>query len=133
MLDRPFAEGPQLVGGVMKVELAREEFPQAPVVVPRDGIPDKKVTGKLGVIERRLVSGWLKMNLLGLDHLPLSLTHDAGPIDEGFAILGSQNIEQQGIGLPAFLEGAFVFFSQNSQGAGLGGRIPKPDEAQIVR
>ena len=53
---------------VMQVELARKGFPKTLVVVPRYGIPDKKVAGKLGVIERRLVTDWLKMNLGRMNH-----------------------------------------------------------------
>ena len=104
----------------MQVELTREERPQAPVVVSRNGVPDKKVTGELGVIERGLVTYWLKMNLLGMNHLPFSLAQDAGPVDEGFAIIRSQNIEEQGLGLPALLEGTFVFFALDGQCVRLG-------------
>ncbi len=123
---------PAVGGRVMQVELAREKFPQALVVVPRDRITDKKVARKLGVIGSGLIAYRLKMYLAGMNHFPFSLAHDAGPVDEGFAILGSQNVEEQGTGLPAFLEGTFVFFPIDGQGARLGGRIPKPDEAQII-
>ena len=137
---QPFQDaGPTLcrrsaVGGrVMQVELAREEFPQTLVVVPRDGISDEEVTGELGVIGGGLVTYRLKMNLPGMNHVPFSLANDAGPVDEGLAILGSQNIEEQGLGLPALLKGTFVFFPQDGQCAWLGAWIPKPDEAQIIR
>ena len=98
-------------GRVMKVELASEEFPQALVVVPGDRISDKEITGKFGIIGSGLITYRLKMNLASMDHVPFSLAHDAGPVDEGLAILGSQNVEEQGLGLPALLEGTFVFFS----------------------
>ena len=101
----------------MQVELTREERPQAPVVVSRNGVPDKKVTGELGVIGSGLITYRLKMYLAGMNHLPISLAHDACPVDEGFAILGSQNVEEQGLGLPALFERAFVFFSLDAQGA----------------
>ena len=120
-------------GRVMQVELTREECPQAPVVVPRNGVADKKVARELGVIERGLVTYWLKMNLLGMNHVPFSLAHDPGPVDEGLAILGFQNIEEQGLGLPALLERAFVFFALDGQSARLGAWIPKSDKTQIVR
>ncbi len=72
----------------MQVELAREEFPQAPAVVPRNGVADEEVARELGVIERRLVADGLKMYLGRMNHLPFSSAHDTGPVDEGLAVPG---------------------------------------------
>ena len=86
---RSAARRPAIGRRVVQVELAREEFPKALVVVPRYGIPDKKIAGKLGVIEGRLVTDWLKMNLGRMNHFSMSLANDASPVDEGPAIFGS--------------------------------------------
>ena len=61
-------------GRVMQVELTREEGPQAPVVVPRNGVADKEVARELGVIEPRLD------HLLVEDESPW---HESGPLFSG--------------------------------------------------